>query len=100
MTIPEYKANQRLVIRLSEILLQVPLDELLDLHQELLNTPHTKGDPEGYNFAQERTRKDANLLRALVNAASVHRANREEYPEEAKLANALWAAKMAHQLSL
>lgn len=101
MTPTEYHDSMKVILRLSEILLQLPLDEILDLHFEMVKSDIPEGvDPEAFAAAKRVTKEDARLVKSMIFTANLRKFQRQHYPEDANTQNSLWAAKMVAQLAL
>ena len=99
MTKTDYTGNMMAVARISEIILQLPLDELLDMHAEAA-TLAAEHDPILLARAKENMERSVALLKSLLNVRMVQLENRAHRPEPVNISNALAAAQWYRMLTV
>ncbi len=94
MTHEEFKASMRAIDRVAEILIQLPLDECLEIHEEALKRPD--GDQDQNEKDAKKLTDSKRQIEALITAKLIRMENRANFNPinnaNNAIASAAWAA--------
>ena len=100
MTEPDYRAAMKAVRRVAEILIQLPLEDCLDLHNESLARPKGENETqEEFDAANKQLTDSKRMIEAMITVKLVKLENRANNAEQVNINNAIAAAAWSAILS-